>query len=83
MNSTKSLNPQQQRGVSMIEACSVLTIAGILAGGALPSFRDTLDKRSIEGLSSEVRTDLMYARSEAVLKLATIAAITAINEVKS
>ena len=72
MNSTKSLNSRQQRGVSMIEACCVLTIAGILAGGALPSFRDTLDKRWIEGLSSEVRTDLMYARSEAVSRNAGV-----------
>jgi type IV fimbrial biogenesis protein FimT len=55
-----------QRGVSMIECCITLAIAGILAGSALPSFKDNLDKRSIEGVSSEVRTDLMYARSEAV-----------------
>jgi type IV fimbrial biogenesis protein FimT len=55
-----------QRGVSLIEACITVTIAGILAGTALPSFKDTLDKRSVEGVSSEVRTDLMYARGEAV-----------------
>jgi type IV fimbrial biogenesis protein FimT len=62
MDTPKSL----QRGVSLIEACITVTIAGILAGTALPSFKDTLDKRSVEGVSSEVRTDLMYARSEAV-----------------
>ena len=66
MGTTKNLKQQQQRGVSMIEACCVLAIAGILAGGALPSFKDNLDKRTIEGVSSEVRSDLMYARSEAV-----------------
>jgi type IV fimbrial biogenesis protein FimT len=65
MNSSKNL-AQQQRGISMIECCIVLAIGGILAGGALPSFKETLDKRTIEGVSSEVRTDLMYARSEAV-----------------
>jgi type IV fimbrial biogenesis protein FimT len=64
MNSSKTLN--QQRGVTMIEACITLAIAGILAGSALPSFKDNLDKRTLEGVSSEVRTDLMYARSEAV-----------------
>jgi type IV fimbrial biogenesis protein FimT len=68
MSSTKTLKQRQQRGVSMIEACMVLAIAGILAGSALPSFKDTIDKRSIEGVSSEVRTDLMYARSEAVAR---------------
>ncbi len=60
--------PFNQRGVSLIECCMTLAIAGILAGTALPSFKDTLDKRSLEGLSSEVGTDLRYARSEAVAR---------------
>ena len=67
MNSTKTLN-SQQRGVTMIEACITLAIAGILAGSALPSFKESLDKRRVEGLSSEVGTDLRYARSEAVAR---------------
>jgi type IV fimbrial biogenesis protein FimT len=68
MGTSKNLNLQRgrQRGVSMVEACCVLAIASILAGSALPSFKDTLGKRTLEGVSSEVRTDLMYARSEAV-----------------
>lgn len=67
MNSTKTLN-SKQRGVTMIEACITLAIAGILAGSALPSFKESLDKRKVEGLSSEVGTDLRYARSEAVAR---------------
>jgi type IV fimbrial biogenesis protein FimT len=67
MNSSKNLIGQQ-RGVTMIEACITLAIAGILAGSALPSFKESLDKRSIEGFSSEVGTDLRYARSEAVAR---------------
>jgi type IV fimbrial biogenesis protein FimT len=66
MNSSKNPIGKQQRGVTMIEACITLAITGILAGTALPSFKENLDKRSLEGVSSEVRTDLMYARSEAV-----------------
>ena len=69
MNRSKTLsNAIRQRGVSMIECSMVLAIASILAGTALPSFKDTLDKRSVEGVSSEVRTDLVYARSEAVAR---------------
>ncbi len=68
MSSSNQTLKQQQRGVSMIEACMVLAIAGILAGSALPAFKENLDKRSIEGVSSEVRTDLVYARSEAVAR---------------
>jgi type IV fimbrial biogenesis protein FimT len=67
MNSTKTLS-NQQRGVTMIEACITLAIAGILAGSALPSFKESLDKRKVEGFSSEVGTDLRYARSEAVAR---------------
>ena len=70
MNSTKTLT--QQRGVTMIEACITLAIAGILAGSALPSFKDSLDKRKVEGFSSEVGTDLRYARSEAVARNAGV-----------
>ncbi len=68
MNSSKNLSSNQQRGVTMIEACITLAIAGILAGSALPSFKDSLDKRQVEGVSSEVGTDLRYARSEAVAR---------------
>jgi type IV fimbrial biogenesis protein FimT len=68
MNSTKNLSSNKQRGVTMIEACITLAIAGILAGSALPSFTESLDKRSVEGFSSEVGTDLRYARSEAVAR---------------
>jgi type IV fimbrial biogenesis protein FimT len=67
MNSTKNLIGKQ-RGVTMIEACITLAITGILAGSALPSFKESLDKRQVEGLSSEVGTDLHYARSEAVAR---------------
>ena len=67
MNSTRTLNGKQ-RGVTMIEACITLAITGILAGTALPSFKDSLDKRQVEGMSSEVGTDLRYARSEAVAR---------------
>ncbi len=65
-SSSKTL--KQQRGVTMIEACITLAVAGILAGSALPSFKDSLDKRKVEGISSEVGTDLRYARSEAVAR---------------
>ncbi len=67
MNSSKTQS-SKQRGVTMIEACITLAIAGILAGSALPSFKDSLDKRKVEGISSEAGTDLRYARSEAVAR---------------
>jgi type IV fimbrial biogenesis protein FimT len=71
MNSTKTLGTKQ-RGVTLIETCMTLAIAGILAGGALPSFKESLDKRRVEGFSSEVGTDLRYARGEAVARNAGV-----------
>ncbi len=71
MNSTKTLS-SQQRGVTLIEASITLAIVGILAGSALPSFKESLDKRKVEGFSSEVGTDLRYARSEAVARNAGV-----------
>jgi len=71
MNSTQTLS-SKQRGLTMIEASMSLAIVGILAGTALPSFKDSLDKRSLEGVSSEVGTDLRYARSEAVARNAGV-----------
>jgi type IV fimbrial biogenesis protein FimT len=68
MNMNKANNPSKQRGVTMIEVCIVIAIACILAGSALPSFTESLDKRRVEGVSSEVGTDLRYARSEAVAR---------------
>ena len=71
MNSTKTLS-SQQRGVTLIDASITLAITGILAGSALPSFNESLDKRRVEGFSSEVGTDLRYARSEAVARNAGV-----------
>jgi type IV fimbrial biogenesis protein FimT len=67
-SSKRALKQHQQRGVSMIEASIVLAITGILAGSALPSLTESLDKRKTEGVASEVGTDLRYARSEAVAR---------------
>lgn len=57
-----------QRGVTLIEACAVLTIVSILAGSALPSFDNMLKTRRLEGKAAELAGDLRYVRSEAVMR---------------
>lgn len=60
--------PGVQRGVTLIECCVVLAIAGILVGTALPSFTETLNKSVAEGMAAELALDLRYVRSEAVAR---------------
>ncbi len=59
-------NRSSQRGFTIVELMTVLVIAGVLATLAIPSFRDTLERRRLEGQANELVTDLSYAKSEAV-----------------
>jgi type IV fimbrial biogenesis protein FimT len=54
------------RGVTLVELCIVLAIVAVLAGTALPSFKETLQKRRFEGVAAEVTTEVNFARGAAV-----------------
>lgn len=60
------------RGFTMIELVIAVAIAAILLTLAAPSFRDFLGKKRVEGVATELSTDLQYARSEAVARNATV-----------
>ncbi len=64
-----------QRGFTMIELMTVLVITGVLLSLAVPSFRELLARNRIEGVASELSTDLQYARSEAVSRNAQVGLI--------
>jgi prepilin-type N-terminal cleavage/methylation domain-containing protein len=53
-------------GFTIIELLTVVAIAAILIAVAAPSFLEFLDKRRVEGATSELATDIQFARSEAV-----------------
>jgi type IV fimbrial biogenesis protein FimT len=53
------------RGLTLIELIVSLAILAIFASLAGPSFAGFLSKKRVEGLQSELVTDLQYARSEA------------------
>lgn len=57
-----------QRGVSLVEAAAVFAIVSILAASAAPGYLTFLDKRRVEGLASEIATDLQLTRSEAAAR---------------
>lgn len=57
---------QRQSGITMVESCCAMSIAAVLVGAGVPSFKDTLVKRNLEGTASQVALDVLFARSEAV-----------------
>ena len=57
-----------QRGLTLIEGCVTLAIASILVGTAAPSLIDSNKKRALDGGATELATDLVMARSEAVAR---------------
>jgi Tfp pilus assembly protein FimT len=56
----------------MIELMIAVAIIAIVATLAAPSFRGLLAKKRIEGVASELSTDLQYARTEAVSRNAAV-----------
>lgn len=57
-----------QRGLTLIEAGIVAAIAAVLVGAALPSFQQARERRHLEGLAAQLRTDIAHARSLAVAR---------------
>lgn len=55
-----------QHGFTLTEMAVTVAVLAILAAIAVPSFRDTLDKRRLIGAAEQLYGDLQYARSEAI-----------------
>jgi prepilin-type N-terminal cleavage/methylation domain-containing protein len=58
-------------GFTMIELMVVLAVTVILVTLVVPSFTDQLARRRLEGATTELSSDLQYARSQAVSNNAT------------
>jgi type IV fimbrial biogenesis protein FimT len=58
----------RQRGFTLIELIVTIAVAGVLLALVIPSFTDFFAKRRVEGMATELATDLQYARSEAVAR---------------
>lgn len=63
---------REGRGFTMIELMVALAIVAIVITLAAPSFTGFMAKKRVEGVLSELSTDLQYARGEAVAKNKTV-----------
>ena len=67
---------RHQRGFTMIELLTVMAIIAVLLSLAVPSFREQLARRALEGAANELSADLQYTRTQAVSNNAVTALAT-------
>jgi type IV fimbrial biogenesis protein FimT len=60
--------PASQRGVTLVEACIVLAVLGIITTSAAPGMQGLIDTRRLDGAATQLATDIQYTRSEAVAR---------------
>ena len=60
------------RGFTVVEMIMVLVMVGVLVSLAGPLFRDFMIQQNIRNASFELMSDLIFARSEAVKRNATV-----------
>lgn len=66
----------EQKGFTLIELMVVISITAILIMLAVPSFNDSLARRRLEGVATELTADLQYARTQAVGNNADVSLVT-------
>jgi type IV fimbrial biogenesis protein FimT len=66
-------------GFTLVEMLVALTIAGVLAGVAAPSFSDTIAGMKVSGYSSNLVSSALLARSEAIKRNAVVSLCASSN----
>ena len=60
--------PGSQRGFTLVEACIVMAVLGIISASAAPGMQGLIDTRRLDGAATQLATDIHYVRSEAVAR---------------
>lgn len=76
---TQMLRLERQTGFTLIEAMVVVSILAVLAGLGTPAFREMIASQRVRNAASDLLSDMMLARSEAIRRNTpiTISAIDA------
>lgn len=56
------------RGFTLVEAAIVLAVAAITLSAAAPDFSGFIERQRLDGVASQLVSDIQFARSEAVLR---------------
>jgi type IV fimbrial biogenesis protein FimT len=59
---------QRQRGITLVEACTVLAVLAVLVSTAAPNLQGLVDGRRLDGAATQLATDIQFVRTEAVAR---------------
>lgn len=60
--------PRRAHGLTLIECATAVAVVAIALGAALPSFLQMRARQHLDGLGTQLETDLILARAEAVAR---------------
>lgn len=72
----ESLIVTRVRGFTLIELMVALTVLAVLAVLAAPSFNEQFARRRLEGVATDLNTDLQFARTQAISERSTVQVVT-------
>jgi type IV fimbrial biogenesis protein FimT len=60
------LTTTMQRGATLVEVMVVVAIIGILAGLAVPSYQDLIERNRLKQAAEALKSDLQWMRTETI-----------------